>query len=119
MEEDLLRYISLASLNKEVKDLQVWRSEESRLFSVSSVYDHFKCLWKVKALPNVLIAAWRVLLDRIPLRMALSRRGVSVNTPTCPMCQAKKDSSQHLFLECVYAQRIWSMCFRWIGILFV
>jgi len=118
MEEDLLRYISLTNLNKEVKDLQVWRIEESRLFSMSSVYVHlaslvrgphndlFKCLWKVKALPNVLIAAWRVLLDRIQTGMALSRRGVSVNTPICPMCQAKEDSSQHLFLECIYAQRV-------------
>ena len=29
------------------------------------------------------------------------------------------ESCQHLFLECKYAMSVWSMCFRWIGILFV
>jgi len=26
---------------------------------------------------------------------------------------------QHIFIECVVAQRVWSLCFRWIGIVFV
>ena len=109
----------------------MWRSGESGLFLVRSAYDHlaslirgphndlYRCLWKIKVLPNVLVMAWRVLLDRIPTRLALSRRGVTMNTPICAMCQAKEESSQLLFLECVNAQRVWSMCFRWIDILFV
>jgi len=27
-----------------------------------------------------------------------------------------EESSQHLFLNCVFAQRVWSRCYRWIGI---
>ena len=42
-----------------------------------------------------------------------------MNTPIWAMCQAKEESSQRLFLECVNAQKVWSMCFRWIDILFV
>lgn len=30
-----------------------------------------------------------------------------------------EESAQHLFLECIVAQRVWSLCFRWLGILFV
>ena len=79
----------------------------------------FKLLWKAKAFPNVVTTAWRVLLGRIPTRMNLSRRGVTVNTTLCAMCQSKEESCQHLFLECKYAQRVWSLCLKWIGISFV
>jgi len=40
MEEDLLRLISQTNRYKDVKDYQVWRNEESRVFSVKSAYDH-------------------------------------------------------------------------------
>jgi len=59
------------------------------------------------------------MLDKIPTRMCLSRRGVRVNTTTCGMCQAVDKSSQHLFIECKHAQSVWSTCFRWISILCV
>ena len=29
------------------------------------------------------------------------------------------ESTHHLFLECKIKQCVWSMCYRWIGILFV
>jgi len=59
-------------------------------------------------LPNVLFTTWRVLLDRISTTMVLSRRGVSVPTPLCAMCQDKEESSQHLFIECMIAQKVWA-----------
>jgi len=79
----------------------------------------FTCLWKVKAISKVITIAWRILLDRIPTRLCLSRRGVLVNTTSCGMCQVADESSQHLFVECKHAQRVWYMCFRWMGILYV
>jgi len=32
------------------------------------------------------------------------------------LCQGVDESSKHLFIQCVYAQRVWSLCFKWIGI---
>lgn len=124
-------YISSASINREVKDIQEWESEDPGSFSMKAAYDllanhisgqHndlFTCLWKVKALPNVLTIPWRVLLDRIPTRMCLSRIGVLVDYTLCGTCQPKDESSQHLFLECKHAQTASSLCFKWIGILCV
>jgi len=74
-------YISKVNMTKEVEDIQKWGSEDFGLFSVKSAYDRlanhasgqhdevFTCLWKAKALPNVLTTTWRVLLDRIPSRI--------------------------------------------------
>jgi len=35
------------------------------------------------------------------------------------MCQTKEEVCQHLLIDCVYAQRVWSLCFKWLGIMFV
>jgi len=40
-------------------------------------------------------------------------------SPVCVLCKAAKESSHHLFLDCIYAQRVWYPCYKWIGILFV
>jgi len=31
----------------------------------------------------------------------------------------KEESSQHLFLECTYAQQVWFLCLKWLGIILV
>ena len=77
----------------------------------------FSLLWQAKALPKVLITAQRILLYRITTSFNLLRREVVVNSSLCALCSLSDESSQHLFLDCVYAQQVWSLCFRWIGIL--
>ncbi|XP_068466451.1 uncharacterized protein [Phaseolus vulgaris] len=62
--------------------------------------DVFKLLWKAKALPKVLITAWRILLDRIPTSKNLMLRGVDMNSPLCALCNLFEESTQHLFLDC-------------------
>ena len=96
-EEDLLRVISEVNLNKKVNDVHVWGREKTRLFTVKSMYEclvndvsgtHvalFKHFWKSKAMPNVLITASRVLMDRMPTRVRLIRRRVATNTSSCAM----------------------------------
>jgi len=130
LESDLLTILSTGSLSKEAQDHLLWRGDPKGMFLVKSAYsiltNHqqvsikegvFCSLWQAKAMPRVLVTAWRVLLDRIPTRANLIRRGVLVNSPLCALCNTLEESSQHLFLECVFAQRVWSMCYRWIGIL--
>ena len=73
----------------------------------------------MKAFPNVISITWRVLLGRIPTRVCLSRRGMMLNTMLCALCQTKDESCQHIFIECPYAQSMWTLCFKWIGISFV
>jgi len=76
----------------------------------------FSFLWQAKAMPKVLTTAWRILIDRISNRVNLLRRGVPVISPLCALCKLSEESSQHLFLDCGYAQQVWSWCYRWIGI---
>lgn len=89
-------------------------------YHLSSHDDVFKQLWQAKGIPKVLTTAWRILLDRIPTHISLIRRVVMViSSPSCALCQEKDKTMQHLFLECTIAQRAWSLCFKWVGIVFI
>ena len=122
LEEDLLRYIAKGALNKESKDYVVWGGDSLGAFSVKSTYasmytqvsgasnDIFKILWQANAMPKAQITAWRILLDRVPTRINLIRRGVSVNSSVCTLCQASEEMTQHLFLDYTFAQRVWTLC---------
>jgi len=131
LEAKLTIHISTTMLSKEEKDIQVWGNDEKGCFTINAAYEYlakhergsrldvYETLWKSKAFPSVLTTTWRVLMDRIPTRECLSRRGVTMNSILRALCQTKNESCQHLFLECRYAMSVWSMCYRWMGILSV
>jgi len=131
LESELVNHISRVSFRKDEEDTQTWKSDEYGCFSVKSAYELlaksdvglqkevFSILWKVKTSSNELLATWRALLGRLPIREGLNRRGIMINTTWCALCLVKEESYQHLFVECICARRVWNMCFKWIGILFV
>jgi len=67
-------------------------------YSVSSAYlvlhnktsgennKHFNEFWNVKTLPNAQFLAWRVMLDKLPTRLSLVRKGVDLSCTLCPLC---------------------------------
>jgi len=128
LESELLSILSMATMCKEAQDRLIWRGDPKGMFTVKSAYsimaNHvdtrggmFSSLWQAKDKPKVLTTAWRILLDRVPTRANLIRRRVIVNLFMCPLCNLSEETSQHLFLDCVFAQRVWSRCYRWIGVL--
>jgi len=131
MEANLMECILRVPVKRNVNDIQVWGDGELEKYTVNSAYEclakqtrgthHavFEVLWKAKAFPNVVTTACRVLIDRIPTRMGLSRRGVLMFSTVCGLFQIKEESFQHLFIECKYAQLVWSLCLNWLGIVFV
>jgi len=131
MEEDLINLLTGKSLCKESKDTLIWNGEHDGVFSVKSAYstlcsqannglhDIFSSLWLATAVPKALFTAWRILLGRLPTFDNLIRRGMVVNSPLCVFCNETQETTQHLFLECAYAQCVWSLCLRWLGISYV
>jgi len=123
MEANLMKCIVRAPLKRETNDIQVWGEKANKKYTVNSAYEclakqtrgtqqaAFELVWKAKAFPNVLTTTWRVLIDRIPTREGLCRRGV----PACVLCLVKEESCQHLFIDFKYAQLVWSLCLKWLG----
>jgi len=61
------------------------------------------------------VFALRLLLDRLPTRSKLARRGVQLGNMQCPLCQVGVETAQHLFNTCIVAQQVWDHCERWVG----
>ncbi|KAL4573594.1 hypothetical protein LXL04_020405 [Taraxacum kok-saghyz] len=65
---------------------------------------------------KVNIFIWCLLLDRIPSFIALSTRGIEINSIMCPVCQDYPGHVGHLFGSCDVAVRIWDAVARWLQI---
>jgi len=79
----------------------------------------FSKLWRCKAVPSVVLTAWRTFGNKLATRVNLLRRGVLVESFACCLCGEKVESCRHLFLDCRFVWRVWCLCFKWLGISFV
>jgi len=71
-------------------------------------------LWSLKIPPSAIVCAWRILLDRLPTRTNLGRRGVQLGNTCYPLCHEGVETTQHLFSSCKVTQKVWDYCERWI-----
>ncbi|GJT57855.1 RNA-directed DNA polymerase, eukaryota [Tanacetum coccineum] len=93
-----------------VKDI---RSALDELFLPSS---DVATRW-VKFVPiKVNIFAWRASLDRLPTRGNLISRGVTMDSPLCPICELTLEDSSHLFFSCDLGKSISQRICRWWNI---
>jgi hypothetical protein len=78
----------------------------------------FSTIWKCPAPSKVSAFAWQLLHDRIPTRINLQRRQIIDVTGdvSCVHCGGAVESSQHLFIYCVDALKIWSAVFDWLQV---
>jgi len=60
----------------------------------------FQVLWSLNVAPSTIVCAWRVLLDNLPTRSNLAKRGVQVGNAQCPLCQGDVETAIHLFYTC-------------------
>jgi len=73
----------------------VWMGEDNQEYTVKFGYNilngesflqssaTFKLLWSLSAAPSAIVGVWRLLLDRLPTRLNLARRGVQLAYPLC------------------------------------
>ncbi|PWA34445.1 hypothetical protein CTI12_AA619030 [Artemisia annua] len=57
------------------------------------------------------IFIWRVLRDRLPTRWNLSRKGIDLDTISCPICDSGVESIEHILWFCSLATSIWHRVF--------
>jgi len=55
------------------------------------------------------------MLNRLPTRMSLLRKDVSVQNNLCPLCQKVEETIQHLLIGCEVVQKIWDNYDRRLG----
>jgi len=75
----------------------------------------FKLLWSLKIAPSAVVYVWRILLDRLPTRANLVKRGMQIMYVDCLLCLEATETCQRLFDTCKVAQKVWDKCERWAG----
>ncbi|XP_035834229.1 uncharacterized protein LOC118482710 [Helianthus annuus] len=128
-ETDELDSLSVAVMGFEFglgADRWVWKLEDSGIFSVNSVrnklqHNVFSDLrlefeWNNWSPIKVNFLVWRLIQDKVPTTMALTRRNVVVTNSRCRMCDEEDESALHLFGSCRVADQIWEFISRWCRI---
>jgi hypothetical protein len=69
----------------------------------------WKKLWNIPTIPRHKAFLWRLINHSIPVRSALSHKGVPCPI-VCPRCLTKEETIDHLFRDCDRARRVWFGC---------
>ncbi|GKV48453.1 hypothetical protein SLEP1_g55266 [Rubroshorea leprosula] len=77
-----------------------------------------KRIWNPSIPSKVAAFNWKVLLDRIPTKLNLLKRGVikEEEERKCVLCEQEEEDSSHLFLKCKIVKWLWRACANWWGI---
>lgn len=71
----------------------------------------FNSFWKCLAPVKVQAFSWRLLLDRLLMRVQLFRRGIlqDPHAHCCVFCFLQLETRDHLFFSCNFSYQVWSM----------
>ncbi|GJU31861.1 RNA-directed DNA polymerase, eukaryota [Tanacetum coccineum] len=113
------------ALNKECSIQDCWNNGKSS-FTVKTTRGHIdqrylpndgmETRWNRFLPKKINIFIWRVLRDRLPTRWNLSRKGIDVDSLSCPVCDAGIETIQHSMWFCSLATTVWHRIFVWLHI---
>ncbi|GJQ90938.1 RNA-directed DNA polymerase, eukaryota [Tanacetum coccineum] len=106
-----------------MEDRWVWNLDSSGEFSVASIRRKIddvrlsnvglKTRW-VKSVPiKVNVLSWKVMVEALPTRLNMSRRGISIPSIMCPVCDEEVESVNHLFFRCKVCYQIGRKVLKW------
>ena len=113
----------------ESRDRWVWSLEGSGDFTVASVRRYIderylpevstKTRWVNKVPIKVNIHAWKVKLDCLPTKLNISRRGMLLDSLSCPICGKAVESSSHIFFACHIVREVLRLVSCWWDVSFM
>lgn len=80
-------------------------------YDVSFAFDK---MWKLKVPPKVRNFLWMLVINRIPTKDFLIRRGVQLQQTKngCSWCDRDLEQSDHLFFKCKFMEFFWQKIFN-------
>nr|GEU95424.1 RNA-directed DNA polymerase, eukaryota, reverse transcriptase zinc-binding domain protein [Tanacetum cinerariifolium] len=106
-----------------MSDRLVWSLESSGEFTMASVRKLIddkwlsgaenKTIWIKYVSIKINVHVWKVMSDSIPTRFNISRRGNSIDSLSCVLCDNGVETSNHLFFSCCFVRQVFRLIMRW------
>ncbi|GLT39105.1 hypothetical protein SLA2020_133120 [Shorea laevis] len=128
---ELRRTIEDVKISPGCPDKWEWTHTKDGHYSTSSAYSiltteqrnpneaHlFKRVWNPIIPRKISAFNWQLLLDKIPTKSNLIKRGFDQNMEggVCDICEEELEDANHLFLRCRITKWLWNECATWWGI---
>ncbi|KAJ0491418.1 putative reverse transcriptase zinc-binding domain-containing protein [Helianthus annuus] len=104
-------------------DKWLWKGDAQGVFSVSKAKQlicknpqsnqQTQMKWKGWVPLKCKLMVWRALLNRLPSRVELIRRGVVLPNDSCIFCNSDQETTLHMFTGCLFAAEVWSRIEFW------
>ncbi|XP_022020079.1 uncharacterized protein LOC110920155 [Helianthus annuus] len=108
------------------KDRWEWVLNASGNFTVRSVKGWLQVqhrevpeqvfVWNNWTPKKVGVVGWRALVDRLPTKVAISIRGIQLQSTCCVFCNDFPETCEHIFTSCQFAQTVWFIITQWCKI---
>ncbi|GJY27461.1 RNA-directed DNA polymerase, eukaryota [Tanacetum coccineum] len=105
------------------RDRWIWTGDGDGIYSVKCgrklidkgtlCLDTYATRWLKEMSTKVNIFIWRMLLNKLPTRMNLMNRGITVQSNQCGICDTRDETVIHLMLHCDLARDVWALVGRW------
>ncbi|XP_071733908.1 uncharacterized protein [Rutidosis leptorrhynchoides] len=121
----LVNLLSSLQSSGKTMDEWVWKLEQDGRFTtktLTALVDQNKLTGHTpstetiinKAIPQkVNIFIWRSLLQRIPVRAELDKRGLDLDSVLCPICISETETVNHALLHCCEVKKVWNSIEKW------
>ena len=116
---DMLNGIDAGSRNDE----WVWAAATNAEFSTNAATkmlmqrsdfgDNFNFKWVSWVPLKCSIMAWRAEMNRLPTKMALLRRNISIADGICTWCNDNDETVMHILSDCIIASSVWDWIGKW------
>ncbi|GKB52169.1 RNA-directed DNA polymerase, eukaryota [Tanacetum coccineum] len=105
------------------RDRWIWTGDGDGIYSVKCgrklidkgtlCLDTYATRWLKEMPTKVNIFIWRMLLNKLPTRMNLMNRGITVQSNQCGIYDTGDETVNHLMLHCDLARDVWALVGRW------
>ncbi|GKD80216.1 RNA-directed DNA polymerase, eukaryota, reverse transcriptase zinc-binding domain protein, partial [Tanacetum coccineum] len=116
----LISLIGNYALDDNRDDSWSWSRDVSGIFKVKPLATHVQnslisdCVlgehhkWNSLVSRKINICVWRASLNRLPSRLNLISRRVSLPSPRCPFCDVENEEIEHCLIKCPTVVPVWS-----------
>ena len=120
--------IHAININLQQPNKWVWSNDTTGKYTARSAYqllnmnskddntdEIFQAIWKLKIPNKVSFFVWRLMKNRLPTKLYLTRRNIVINDTLCPLSTKKEKDARHLFFSCHKIRQILWESLSWIN----